>query len=425
MKKLFFPLILAILMVFIFPLSFALAVDKNAQGEGQQTRRHPTYTLRGMEPPQTPESSINPNFVVTPESRIAEESVWKSSYIPERLIGLDLGDVDNDGLNELAYVTLARVYLARYTGGTYFLLATYVLPANSRPISLDLFDTDGDGKKEIIISAQNDNDHSANSMILGYSGGQELTVLAKGLRYYLRVIGPEKNKMLVGQQSGITNGEAYSGPVHYANFIDGKISLSGKVPLPRMVDVFNFNLGVMGTEHMDLVSYIKFPTEHLVLTDSGGGKVWESHDEYGGSINYIDRLPYGDTGKNLEYLPTRIILADIDEDGVNELIVAKNNLGSTRLFKNLRSFNSGTIEARKLVNLSLIPFFNSGSLLPGPAMDYQLGDFDNNGTKDLVVGILIEPGSGMMKDARSIIFSYNNLYVTQPTAPSTGSQAPK
>jgi hypothetical protein len=119
----------------------------------------------------------------------------------------------------------------------------------------------------------------------------------------------------------------------------------------------------------------------------------------------------------VEYIPTRILISDIDKDGANELIVAKNNQSGTRVFKNLRTFNSGIIEARKFVNLTLIPFFTSSNLLPGAAVDYQLADFDNNGSKDLIVGILIEPGSGMLEDARSIIFSYNNLYNVEPAAP--------
>ncbi|MDR2406106.1 MAG: VCBS repeat-containing protein [Deltaproteobacteria bacterium] len=387
-----------------------------AQTEKPKAKRHPSYSLRGVDEPLNPDSILNPNFVVSTESKISETSLWRSSYIPERLVGLDVGDVDNDGKNEMVYVTTRNVFVARYDGTTYTLLANFSLPANSTIISVDLFDANMDSRKEIFVSAQKVGTSEANTHVLAYTGGKTLDVLASDINYYVRVVGAVDRKILVSQKPGTNIGESYSGGVFYSSFHNGKISANSKVNLPLGVDIYNFNIGELGSERVSLTSYIRFPTEHLVLIDTGGGKVWESHDEYGGSINRIERLTTGDGGKNNDYLPTRIIYADIDKDGTNELIVAKNNLGGTRLFKNLRSFNSGSIEARKFVNLSLIPFFNSANLLPGPAVDYQLADFDNNGTQDLVVAVVIEPGSGMMKDARSIIFSYNNLYTVQPTA---------
>lgn len=397
-----------------------------AQDERQPNvpeRRHPTYNLRGLDQPQSPTSpTLNPNFVVTPESRIAEDSLWRSGYITERLVGLDVGDADNDGLNELVYVTVQNVYVTRYVGGNYTQLAAYKLPENSRAISVDVFDVDGDGTNEIVVSGQNDQTHQANSFIFNYRGGNSLDVVASGINYYLRVIGPANSRVLVAQKPGTTGGTSFSGAPHYASFANGKVVMGTRVDLPPQVNIFNFNQGTLGSERLFLTSYIKFPTEHLVLTDATGGKVWESHDEYGGTINHINQIAYGDNGRSLEYLPARILIADIDQDGNNEVIVAKNNLGGSRLFRNLRSFNSGTIEARKFSNLSLIPYFNSGNLLPGPAVDYQLADFDNNGSLDLVVAILIEAGSGMLEGSRAIIFSYNNLYVVQPPTPSAGSQ---
>ncbi|MDR1038964.1 MAG: VCBS repeat-containing protein [Deltaproteobacteria bacterium] len=387
-------------------------------------RRHPTYSLLGRDADQIPSDSVlNPNFVVSNAARMAEGSVWRSGYIPERMVGLDVGDLDADGRNEIAFVTLRNVYVYRLDGETYTQLASWKMPDNARPVALDLYDVDGDGRKEIVIAAQNDNTHLANSQILSFDGSKELKVVAGGINWYLRVIGPAGGRVLAAQKPGTSGGEVYGGPVFYASFSGGKISTSSKVDVPSGVNIFNFNVGDIGLDRMRLTSYIKFPTEHLILCEITGEKVWESHDEYGGSINYLNLNSYGDSGRNVEYLPTRLILADIDMDGANELIVAKNSMGGTRLFKNLRSFNAGAVEARKFTNLSLVPFFSNTNLMPGPAVDYQLADFDNNGSLDLVVGILIEPGSGMLEEARSIIFSFKNLYTVEPEAqPASGPQ---
>ncbi|MDR3154484.1 MAG: VCBS repeat-containing protein, partial [Deltaproteobacteria bacterium] len=413
-------LILSLLALFLMaagPGGAAADDEKPAQ------RRHPSYSLRGLDAQPAPESVLNPNFVVSTASKLAEGSLWRSGYMPERLVGLDVGDVDADGRNELAYATLRNVYLYRLSGAEYVQLATFKMPDNARSVSLDLYDVDGNGKKEIIVSAQNDSTHAANSQVLSFDGSKELKLVAGGLNHYLRVVGQENSRSLVAQKPGTAGGEMYSGPVYYASISGGKVVTSGKVELPPQVNIYNFNIGEIGLDRARLTSSIKFPTEHLTLTEVTGEKVWESHDEYGGSINYLNLYSYGDSGKNVEYLPTRIILADIDKDGANELIVAKNSLGGTRLFKNLRTFNAGAIEARKFTNLSLVPYFTNANLLPGPAVDYQLADFDNNGVKDLIIGILIEQGSGMLEEARSIIFSFNNLYTVDPEAqPAAGAQ---
>jgi hypothetical protein len=410
MKKSLFSLITLLLVLFV-----CTPVLLQGQDEKPRAKRHPSYSLRGVDEPTNPDSLLNPNFLVSTESKIAESSLWRSSYIPERLVGLDVGDVDNDGKNEMVYVTNRNVYLAKFDGNNLTQLANFALPVNSTIISVDLYDSDMDSRREIFVSAQKNGTAEANTHVLSYNGGKTLAVLASDVNYYVRVIGVEGKKVLVAQKPGTNASETFSGSVAYASFSNGAISINSKVDLPLGVNIYNFNMGDLGAEHLNLTSYIRFPTEHLVLIDTGGGKVWESHDEYGGSTNHIERLTYGDNEQNNDYLPTRILFADIDNDGANELIVAKNNQGGSRLFKNLRSFNSGSIEARKFVNLSLIPFFNSAHLLPGAAADYQLADFDNNGTKDLVVGVVIEPGGGM-SSARSIIFSYNNLYNVQPSA---------
>jgi hypothetical protein len=431
MKPMLKSLIFAVIAVFFLagPGLFA-ADEKNEETkkappkELPKERRHPTYALTGLDDMVAPDNPLNPNFVISNESKIAEDSLWRSSYIPERLVGVDVGDVDNDGLNEMVYVTLRNVYLTRFSGGEYIQLATYSLAKSGRAISVDVYDTDGDAKREIIVSAENDSNHSASSLVLSYDGSKELKLLSGGIPYYLRVVGQEGSRLLIAQKSGSSPGELYSGPVYYASFSNGKIEVSNVFALPFQTNIYNFNVGDLGKDRMRLYATIKFPTEHLMLSDlSDGGKVWESHDEYGGTNNYLELFPYGDGGRKVEYLPSRIIIADIDKDGANEVIVAKNNMGGSRIFKNLRSFNSGTIEARKFVNLSLIPFFTSSTLLPGPAVDYQLADFDNNGSKDLVVAVVIEPGSGMLEEARSILFSYNNLYNVETAATPAGASS--
>ncbi|MDR1871700.1 MAG: VCBS repeat-containing protein [Deltaproteobacteria bacterium] len=393
-------------------LMVVLTGQVSSFGADPPAKRHPSYTLMGRDKPP-PDSPLNPNFVVSTEANIKEESLWRSGYIPERLVGLDIGDVDRDGLNELVYVTPHNVYLSRRSGPLLEQLATFKTEDNVNIVSVDLFDVDNDGRKEIVVSAQY-NEQTASSFILAFDGTKALKILAKGITWYVRVTGSGAAKRLTGQKPATTSAEPYSGKPNYLEYRDGKVKSVGVVQLPRHINLYNFNIGNLGVQNTRLIAAVKSTDEHLTLYDTGGGKVWESHDDYAGTANSIILPTYREQAIQQEFLPSRIIIDDIDNDGANEVIVAKNNQGGAPFMKNLRTFNSGVIEARKFNNLSLVPFFNSANLLPGPAVDYALMDFDNNGTKDLVVGVVIESGSGLMQDGRSIIVGYIDLYTTKP-----------
>ncbi|MDR1607299.1 MAG: VCBS repeat-containing protein [Deltaproteobacteria bacterium] len=400
------------ILVLVLALTIFLVGPNSSQGADPPTKRHPAYSLLGRDKPPA-DSPLNPHFVVSNEANIKEGSLWRSGYIPERLIGLDLGDVNRDGQNELVYVTTHNVYLSRRSGPVLEQLASFKTEDNMVIVSVDLLDLDQDGTKEIIVSAQY-NEQTASSYILAYNGSKELQILAKNIGWYLRVTGSGGQKRLTGQKPSTASNEPFSGKPHYLNYKDGQVKSAGVVQLPRHVNLYNFNIGSLGTQNTRLICSVKSTDEHLTLYDTGGGKVWESHDDYAGTANYIALPTYREQTLQREYLPSRILIDDIDADGINEVIVAKNNQGGVPFMKNLRSFNSGVIEARKFTNLSLVPFFNSANLLPGPAIDYALGDFDNNGSKDLVVGVVIEPGSGMMQDGRSVIVGYIDLYAQKP-----------
>jgi hypothetical protein len=384
-----------------------------AQQPDQPRSRHPEYELLGPNPPPV-DSILNPNFIVSQESKVLEGSLWRGSYFPERLVGLDVGDVNGDRLNELAYATTGNIYVGVRNGEALQELASWKAQPNIRIISLDLYDTDGDGTKEIIVSAQADSG-AASSMVLAYDGSKTLRVIADRIPWYIRAFGPDGSKSLAVQKGANTANDAFLGNVVMATFQNGKVVTSQKVPLPFGVNLFNFNIGQLGVGGVNYIATVT-SDEHLNLKLFSGpsrdAQMTEKSGGYCGTINYVKLKSTSDSILELEYLPSRIVIADIDNDGGNELIVSRNSASGIPIFKNLRSFDGGLIEALKFTDISLVRFFSSTNLLPGPAVDYQLADFDNNGTKDLVVGVIITAGSGMLSDSRSIIVSYSNLYAT-------------
>lgn len=386
----------------VLALTLAVTVSASAQDDQGGKKRHPSYNMIGRDAPP-PESPLNPNFVVAEEARLSESGFWRSGYLNESLVGLDVADIDRDGQNEVVYGSARNIYVGRVAGEKLAQLAKYTLPTTEFAVSVDVLDLTGDGRQEVIVSAYNEQ-QTASSMILSFDGG-ELTPLTTKIPWYLRVVGSPGGRFLAGQKPGTGIADAFSGNVMRMSYSGGKVAGAGSAGIPPYINVFGFTLGRLGSGGLQMTAAIKFPTEHIFLFE-GSNRAWESKEEYGGTMTYLD--PPGTGGaesRNRIFLPARILLADIDGDGQNELIVAKNDRGGIPFMSGQRGFSSGVMQAFKYSNMSLTPFFRTRTL-PGAGVDYQLADVNNNGTMDLVVAVVTEQKSGMMKEGRSVIVAY-------------------
>jgi len=390
--------------IFWLALFWALAVPSPSWAqEGRTTStRHPTYNMIGRDAPGA-QSPLNPNFVVSEEAHLREGGFWRSSYINENLVGLAVADIDRDGRNEVVYASEKNVWVTRFGGSSLAQLAKYSLPATQRIASLDVLDVDGDGLLEIICSAQDENNAPV-SFILKFDGSA-LNPLAQRLPWYLRVVGQGDSRFLAGQKAATSGTQVFSGSVQRVSLSGSSLSSQGGVGLPQHVNLFNFVQGRLGAGGA-MTAAIRFPSEHIFLYDNKN-RAWESREEYGGTMTYLAPQNYRDSGdRKREYLPARILIADIDGDGQNELIVAKNDRGGVPFMSNQRGFTSGVIQAFKYQNLSLTPFFRTRTL-PGAVVDLQLADFKNNGTLSLVAAVLTQPKSGMLSEGLSLIVAYD------------------
>ncbi|MDR0355701.1 MAG: FG-GAP-like repeat-containing protein, partial [Deltaproteobacteria bacterium] len=253
------------LLLAIFAMAALISSSALLAQDDEKTKvRHPSYTLLGHDPPPAEDSPLNPNFLIAQEARVVEGTLWHGNYISERMVGLDVGDADGDGRNEVVYATTRNVYLARRNGQALEQLAVYNVPASFTILSVDFYDTDGNGRQEIIVSAQKSGS-GPSSYVMGFTGDKELTVLADYIPWYLRVIGSPDAKMLAAQKGGTNAKEAFSGNVMFATFSDGKVTANQKVDVPFGATLYSFNQGKMGSAGQNLTAVISSPQEHLRL----------------------------------------------------------------------------------------------------------------------------------------------------------------
>jgi len=357
---------------------------------------------------------INPNFTVY-DSDPERTSFWKSRAIGKEVMGFDIADVNGDKLNELILLEETSVSVYAFREGTIARLATYDAGDGNRFVWLDAYDINGNGRAEIFASKASGSDIS--SVVLEMEGGK-LKAIVKDSSWFYRVINwPGQGRILVGQQRMVGN---HTGEVNLADnfFVRGVFRLAwngkdyreqGQAPLFDIKGVYVFNF-VAGTLGKDLTPYIVTVDwyEKLKLLTMDGQQVHRSSDVYGGTLNLIktaENIKTETLRRDSFFVPSRMLIMDVDKDGSNELIVNQNRSTTLGIAERFRAFSDGKVAALSWDGISFNPIWESRKL-QGCLSSLQVMDLDNDGNDDLVVSLIQERGASFMGKARSAVVSY-------------------
>ncbi len=335
-------------------------------------------------------------------------TAWKSRNFKMAVEGIDIGDVDGDGKNEVVFMTEKSVYVYRYANERFAKIAEIEGGYNNHQLGIDVADINNNGKAEIFVTNLHEEQKSLISYVLEWDGAKFRRIVDNA-RWYFRVIDhPARGKMLVGQQRdinhlflpGITE-MSYNG----AEYVP---VTAGELPLPRWVNIFGFNIGDVANNGQEMTVAFSDRNYLRVLTP-GNEREWESEDPYisgGLFLEYPDpsAASIGDYREQIRYyLPQRILISDVDKDGKNEVLVCRNKETSDGLFAKLRLFKAGQIECLFWDQFGLYPKWKTRNI-SGHISDYVLGDIDNDGRSELVFAV-IKKSSSVLGEARSFIAS--------------------
>ncbi len=101
-------------------------------------------------------SVINSEFINAPEPLINRKDFWMSQTIPTEFKGMDIGDVNGDGLNEVVAIDKNNVYIYQKKGNELKLLEKIAGKSYDNYIAVDVADINKDGKKQIFVTSLND-----------------------------------------------------------------------------------------------------------------------------------------------------------------------------------------------------------------------------------------------------------------------------
>ncbi len=384
-----------------------------------------TYTVKHAKPTKTtadtgkhPDSMMN-----TPESKSTETNVGlvriqterppvtanRSKRFKKRITGLTAGDVDGNGQNEVVFIAKRTAFVYQITEGVFRKIGEIQGEKASEFIGIDAADINENGKAEVFVTSLRGDGERLNSFVAEWNGGR-FERISDDPNWYYRVINmPGRGKVLLGQQRAA--GNIFKPGVFEMMWSNGAYEPAQQVALPRRMTVFGFTYGdALNNGRTALVAYNK--KDQINISDEFGKEVWSSENVFGGNPAYLKHISRNaETNKSGEvrvksrtYLPLRIHVADVDGNGIYEVITVKNKEAAGRYLERLRIFNKGRIQCLAWDGTGLYTRWKTHRF-KGYISDYILADIDGDGLDEIVFSVVLKTGTTIGTTPKSVVYT--------------------
>lgn len=336
----------------------------------------------------------------------------RSQMLGFECIGMEVGDINRDGKNEILLLNDNTLNAYVWQNGNKLVeIGEYRLPSSMKPVLVRIYTQDK--KTYVLLSGYDKDDTAAYSQVLQFSNGK-FSVVVRNARRYLNVakLPPLYAPVLIMQDSD--RSKVVSGSVYEGRISGDEVVRGGKVAnLPKQATVFNFSWipadrGKRG-DHLALIA----ENETLLTFDARGNRLSGTEETYSGSSVYVE----GDRGIGalassgessdvvLYYVPMRMPVVDLDRDGRYELIVNKPVTTAGKLFSNYRTYPQGEIHAMLWNGMGMDLLWKTRRI-KGTVCDVAVVDANNNGKLDLVVAVNSYAGLSTGIKTRCAVYLY-------------------
>ena len=324
--------------------------------------------------------------------------------------GIAVSDLDKDGKNELVILTSTQLIAFQIINNKIRELFRYDGGVGNDFRWMDVSDLNSNGIPELYVATyEHDN---LTSLVFEVKQKKFVKIFSKR-NVFFRILktrnkGPSsKDKdvsLLLGQSQGFD--EPFSGAIRRYTWSKDKIVEISSYNLPEEFEILGFSL--WDIDRNGKLNVIEIGKDDKLRVMSRSGSVfYKSAEFFGGPVHRFHSNEDRRTSTTISefdiLIRSRIKVADTDEDGIDEVLVIANEYSGTRIAPGL-GISGGQIVSLVWDGSGLSEFWRSKKLSQG-VVDFEVGDGDNDGRKDL---ILITTDTSMLTtNASSKIYIYD------------------
>lgn len=325
----------------------------------------------------------------------------KTQNLQMAIQDISVADLDGDGVDDIVVAGKNQIIAFHLNGSRLARFGTISLPSSQKIISMAAVDFNGNGVAEIYISAVDGSRPVAMAVEWQFD---RFNYLFQDQRWYIKPLtAPGRGMILAGQQTTVN--EPFMDGVFELSVVDGQLVKGESLPVPDGINVFSFALADLDGDGATEVITIDGNDKLSVLT-AGGKQLWQSDDFFGGSLRYLggssgthrrsgrDKNPVVeqiDASQNKTYIPSRIIIADINNDNLPDVVVNKNLSTASRILRNMKSYPSGEIHGLVWSGIGLTELWRTKKI-DGYVSSYDFRKMPGADQATLYVGLIINSG---------------------------------
>jgi TolB-like protein len=344
----------------------------------------------------------------------------KSQTFGFEIKGLDIGDVDGDGKNELVVMDSNNLYIFKYDGEKLSLFQKIAAGSENNFLTLDVADLNRSGHAQIIVSSVVEDD--VRSFIFQYEEGKFKKVTEKAGWFFRVLDHPKEGPILLGQQRG-ADGLPVS-PTYRMVWKKKSFEKGPKMNFPSETTIFGLAMAdIRGKGKPEIIALDNL--DCLNISSEDGKNHWRSKDRFGGTNNFYETLKTtdiafrpggagqpGDAPSTLVNIRGRILVKDLFGEGVPQIIINKNEFLTGNLSERVKIYDKAEIRGLVWGEDGLATDWKTREI-KGYIADFQFKDVANDGNEELVVAVVAPPdteGEGittfLSKKSRSNIYFF-------------------